>query len=108
MVRTESRSDVSQEEKIKMGMELLQEKDRVMDSNGEVLKDGETYVVDRNGFVSKFKVQMDSLQIPSVWVDGYRGYFRILDGGVTLEVPRCFADNSMDTDVYNVTSITKI
>lgn len=107
-VLTESRTNVSQDDKISIGMELLSQKNQLMDSNGETLKDGETYSVAGHGFTVQFKVHLDSLQIPAVWVRGYRGYFRIRDGGMTLEVPRCYSDNSVETDVYKITSITKI
>ena len=108
MATTLTMAKVSQEEKIQIGVELLREKDQVTDSNGEVLKGGETYQIVGTGIRGTFTVNLDSLKIPSVWVGGYRGYFRIREEGLTLEVPRCYADNSVETDVYKITSITKI
>ena len=110
MVTTVATQSMSLEEKIALGKELMSEQESgngVKDSNGEMLRAGERYAVIGDGCTGTYEVSVDSLNIPSVWYEGYRGYFRTREGKVVLEVPRCYADGSVETTKHNIVGLMR-
>lgn len=101
---------MSLQEKQELGFKLLAEQangDGVKDSNGDLLREGECYAVFGNGCTGAYEVSLDSLKIPTVWIQGVRGYFRKREGKVMLDVTHCYMDDSLETTSYWINGILR-